>query len=308
MKPEQDPNVRAGKITGSNVAGLTGKNRWSSPTEEFDYFLGNKPRKDLADNPYVKAGVWAEEMIGKRFADEMGLKIMFMNRTYVSKDWPLATGHIDAKIVGQNVGLEIKTADKYKAKEWSEHLTPNPTIPIEYRCQINHYLYITGWDYWWIAVLLGGNDFRVLKINRDEIAIQKQVKELKEFHKNHLLTGLAPEARSPDEALYQFPSADLEEYSMEASPLFMSFYMEAKHISEEKKALKMREEENNKNMMNLMKENTYALDPNSTERIVSWKNGSRSGLNQKALKIDMPELWAEDKYGTKSTYRTLKIL
>ena len=57
-----------------------------------------------------------------------------------------------------------------------------------------------------------------------------------------------------------------------------------------------------------MKENTYALDPNSTERIVSWKNGSRSGLNQKALKKDMPELWAEDKYGTKSTYRTLKIL
>jgi len=131
MKPEQDPNVRAGKITGSNVAGLTGKNRWSSRTEEFDLFLGNTPRQNLADNPYVKAGVWAEEMIGKRFADEMGLKIMFMNKTYVSKDWPLATGHIDAKIVGQNVGLEIKTADKYKAKEWSEHLDPNPTIPIE---------------------------------------------------------------------------------------------------------------------------------------------------------------------------------
>ena len=230
-----------------------------------------------------------------------------MNKTYVSKDWPIATGHIDAKIVGQNVGLEIKTADKYKAKEWAEHLTPNPTIPIEYRCQINHYLYITGWDFWWIAVLLGGNDFRVLKIERDEKAIQEQVRELKEFHKNHLLTGLAPEARSPDEALYQFPSS-LEEKSIEASPLFMNFYLEAKQIDEEEKTIKMRKAENQKNMMNLMEDAEFALDPNSNERIVSWKNGSRSGLNQKALKKDMPELWAEDKYGTKSTYRTFKIL
>jgi len=61
-------------------------------------------------------------------------------------------------------------------------------------------------------------------------------------------------------------------------------------------------------MMNLMEDAEFALDPNSNERIVSWKNGSRSGLNQKALKKDMPELWAEDKYGTKSTYRTFKIL
>ena len=307
MKPEQDPDVRAGKYTGSNVAGCTDNSRWSHQSQEFDYMLG-KPRPDLADNPFVKAGVWAEEMIGKRFADEMGLKIRFMNKTYVSKDWPLATGHIDAKIQGQNVGLEIKTADKYKTKEWSEHLEPNPTIPIEYRCQINHYLYITGWDYWWVAVLLGGNDFRIFKIERDEKAIQEQVRKLKEFHENHVLTGLAPEARSPDEALYQFPSADLEEKSIEASPLFLNMYAEAKQIGEEKKSIKMREEENNKNMMNIMEDATFALDPNSGERIVQWKNGQRSGLDQKALRKEMPELWHEDKFGTKSVYRTFKIL
>tara|TARA_R100000656_G_scaffold120329_1_gene94539 strand:+ start:1159 stop:2082 length:924 start_codon:yes stop_codon:yes gene_type:complete len=307
MKPEQDPEVRAGKYTGSNVAGLIGKSRYSSPTEEFDYLRG-KPRPDLSDNPYVAAGVWAEEMIGKRFADEMGLKIRFINKTYVSRDWPLATGHIDAKIQGQNVGLEIKTADKYKAKEWSEHLDPDPIIPIEYRCQVNHYLYLTGWDYWWIAVLLGGNDFRILKIERDEEAIEKQVRELKEFHENHILTGLAPEARSPDEALYQFPSADLEETSIEASPLFMNFYLEAKKINEEEKLLKIRKSDNQKNMMNIMEEATYAVDPNSNERLVQWKNGTRSGLDQKALKKEMPELWHEDKFGTRSVYRTFKIL
>jgi len=238
----------------------------------------------------------------------MDLKIRFVNRTYVSKDWDLAQGHIDAKIQGQNVGLEIKTASEYKKKEYSEHLDPNPRIPAQYRCQINHYLYITGWDYWWLAVLIGGNDFRVFKIQRDEDAIQEQVRKLKEFYNNYLLPKLSPPARTPDEALYIFPSANLEETSIEATPLFLNLVAEAKQIAEEEKILKMRKAENQANIQNIIQDATYVYDPNSRDRIAQWKNGSSSRLDQKALRQDMPELWHNDKYVSKTTYRTLKIL
>jgi len=308
MKPEQDPAVRLGKITGSNASAFLGLNVNQSPNEACDQFWGKTPYPDLSENRFVAAGTWAEEMIGKRFAKEMGLKIRFINKTYTSKDWPIATGHIDAKIQGQKVGLEIKTASEFKKKDYSESLTPNPKIPVQYRCQINHYLYLTNWDYWWLAVLIGGNDFRVFKIERDEDAVQEQVRKLKEFYGKYLLPQLSPPAITPEEALYIFPSADPEEKSIEATPLFMDLVAEAKKIEEEEKLLKIRKAENHANIQNIIQDATYVYDPNSRDRIAQWKNGSSSRLDQKALRQDMPELWHNDKYISKSTYRTLKIL
>ena len=308
MKPEQDPKVRKGKYTGSNVAGCTNSSRWSHPNKEFDILTGKEIREDISDNPYVKAGVWAEEHIAKRFSKEMGLGIRFINRTYVSKDWDLCTGHIDAKITGQNVGLEVKTASEFKKKEYSEHLTQNPIIPMEYRCQINHYLYITGWDYFWLAVLIGGNDFRVFKIVRDEEAIAEQVRKLKAFHSNYVEPKLSPPARSPEEALYVFPSADSQEKSIDADVEFMELHLEANLLASEMKEKKARLVEIETRMQNKMEDATYVNTPDSNERIVQWKNGSRSQLNQKALKEDMPELWQNEKYINKSTFRTFKIL
>ena len=308
MKPEQDPKVRKGKYTGSNVAGCINSSRWSHPNKEFDILTGKEIREDISDNPYVKAGVWAEEHIAKRFSKEMGLGIRFINRTYVSKDWDLCTGHIDAKITGQNVGLEVKTASEFKKKEYSEHLTQNPIIPMEYRCQINHYLYITGWDYFWLAVLIGGNDFRVFKIVRDEEAIAEQVRKLKAFHSNYVEPKLSPPARSPEEALYVFPSADSQEKSIDADVEFMELHLEANLLASEMKEKKARLVEIETRMQNKMEDATYVNTPNSNERIVQWKNGSRSQLNQKALKEDMPELWQNEKYINKSTFRTFKIL
>ncbi len=308
MKPEQDPAVRLGKITGANASAFLGLNSFQTPNEACDLFWGKTPQPDLKKNRFVQAGTWAEEMIGKRFAKEMNLKIRFINKTYISKDWDIAQGHIDAKIQGQNVGLEIKTASEFKKKEYSESLTPNPRIPIQYRCQINHYLYITGWDYWWLTVLIGGNDFRVFKIERDEDAIEKQVRKLKDFYNKYLLPKLSPPALTPDEALYIFPSADPEEKSIEATQLFIDLVAEAKKIEEEEKLLKIRKADNQANMQNIIQDATYVLNPNSRDIIAQWKNGSSTRLDQKALRQDMPEIWHNEKYLSKSTFRTLKIL
>ena len=307
IKPEQDPAVRLGKITGSNASAFLGLNKYESANEACDRFWGKTPRADLSKNRFVQSGIWSEEMIGKRFAKEMGVKIRFINRTYVSKDWPIATGHIDAKIQGQNIGLEIKTASEFKKKDYSEHLDPNPRIPIQYRCQINHYLYLTGWEFWYLAVLIGGNDFRILKIERDDKAIAEQVKNLKDFYNTYLLPGLSPPPITPDEAAYIFPAADPVEKSVDASPLFISLIAEAKDIAEEEKILKLRKLKNETNMKNIMEDATYVTDPNSKDRIAQWKNSSTTRLNQKALRLDMPELWHNDKYVNTSTYRTFKI-
>jgi putative phage-type endonuclease len=308
MKPEQDPNVRQGKYGGSIIAKLRGLSPYSHPSEAYQQFRGEVAEEDLSDNPYVWSGIHLEDTVGRMFTDKMNLKIRMISKTMVSKDWDLAQAHIDAKIQGQNVGLELKTASEFKKKEYSEHLDPNPRIPIEYRCQINHYLYVSGWDYWWLAVLIGGNDFRVFKIERDEKAIQEQVREVKAFHENHIVPGIMPPARTPDEALYQFPFAEEEAESIVATPLLINLIAEGKKILQKEKELKFWKDENKKNIQNIMESASAIVDQGTSKDLVTWKNGSRSGLDTKALQKEMPELWHEDKFGTSSTYRTFKII
>jgi predicted phage-related endonuclease len=117
-----------------------------------------------------------------------------------------------------------------------------------------------------------------------------------------------PIARTPDEALYQFPFADTEEESIVATPLIKHCIAEGKKILREEKELKLRKDENKKNIQNIMKSASVVVDPGDNKDLITWKNGSRSGLDTKALQKEMPELWHEDRFGTTSTYRTFKIL
>ena len=88
----------------------------------------------------------------------------------------------------------------------------------------------------------------------------------------------------------------------------MELHLEANLLASEMKEKKARLVEIETRMQNKIEDATYVNTPNSNERIVQWKNGSRSQLNQKALKEDMPELWQNEKYINKSTFRTFKIL
>ena len=308
MRPEQNPEVRAGKYGGGIIAEIRGLSRYRHRTDAFDFLTGKVPQEDLKDNPYVQSGIYLEKTVGKMFSDKMGLKIRMCSRTMVSKDWPLAQAHIDAKIQGEDVGLELKTASEFKKKEWSEHMDPNPRIPIEYRCQINHYLYVSGWKYFWLAVLIGGNDFRVFKIERDEKEIQEQIEEVKSFHENYVAKGISPPARTPDEALYQFPFADQTEESIIADKTLLELIAEGKAISLEEKEVKYRKEANRKDIQNIMKSASVAVDPGTNKEVVTWKNGTRSDIDRKKLQKEMPELWHEDRFGVTSTFRTFKIL
>ena len=45
----------------------------------------------------------------------------------------------------------------------------NGDFPMEYYCQCLHYLAVTGWDKWYLAVLVYGTDLLVFEIKRAEV-------------------------------------------------------------------------------------------------------------------------------------------
>ena len=49
----------------------------------------------------------------------------------------------------KRIGLECKTASEYLKKEWKDE-----EIPVAYLLQCQHYMAVTGYEAWWIAVLM----------------------------------------------------------------------------------------------------------------------------------------------------------
>ena len=58
---------------------------------------------------------------------------------------------VDRMVVGENAGLECKTASPYMAEQWE-----NGKIPLSYQIQCLHYMAVCGAEAWYIAVLIYG--------------------------------------------------------------------------------------------------------------------------------------------------------
>ena len=80
--------------------------------------------------------------------------------------------------------LEIKTANQFTTKEWSDGV-----VPQSYYAQVMHYLTVTGLDYAIIVVLIGGSDYREFYIERNE----DEVKAIKEVAEDFWNTYIIPQ-------------------------------------------------------------------------------------------------------------------
>ena len=86
--------------------------------------------------------------------------------------------NIDRRVVGENAILECKTANQYLATEWQDD-----EIPASYLLQVQHYLFVTGAEVGYIAVLIGGQKFIWKEVQRDEELIQMIIESEKNFWK-----------------------------------------------------------------------------------------------------------------------------
>lgn len=83
--------------------------------------------------------------------------------------------------------LEIKTANEFAKKEWV-----GDEIPNSYFAQVQHYLYVTGAKFAWIACLIGGNTYKEFKIERSGEDCEYIAKVCNDFWENNILKEIPP--------------------------------------------------------------------------------------------------------------------
>ena len=195
-------------------------------------------------------------------------------------------------------GFEAKTASAYKAGEWKD------SIPDEYQLQIQHYMAVTGYKGFYIAVLIGGNTFKWKFIERDEELIAMLI-ELERNFWNHV-TDLTPPALDgsnvSDKFLAKrFPDSvpksqiTLPETAAELLEQYDAACQQMEVLSEQKQKAE-----------NLLKEMLGCNEIGTIgDRIITWKSISQERLDSKTLKVEQPELYK--KYSNKTTYRRFSI-
>jgi len=167
-------------VGGSDAATVLGLNPYTTVYELYLDKVGEAPPED--EDFLKEARYWGsvlEQPVCDRYAEETGYKIQKANQLIRSKEHPFMLANIDRKVVGEDrkIGFEAKTAARPEG--WGD--SGSDEIPPYIMLQCQHYLAVTGYDCWDLAVLIGNRDYRSFRINPIESIITQLIEAEEEF-------------------------------------------------------------------------------------------------------------------------------
>ena len=179
--------LRRTGIGGSDAGAIMGVSPYKGAFTVWADKQGKLP--PLEDNEAMRQGRDLEDYVARRFAEVSGLKVRHEYSMLRSVDHPCMLADIDRRIIGERAGLECKTSRDITMARYR-----NGEYPMEYYCQCLHYLAVTGWDCWYLAVLVYGTDLLIYKICRDEVLddIEALIRAEEAFWKNHMVLDQPP--------------------------------------------------------------------------------------------------------------------
>lgn len=127
MSREKWLQLRKSGIGGSDAGAICGLNPYASPMSVYR----DKTSEDLSDldSETMRQGRDLEDYVARRFMEATGLKVRRSNMMYRSEEYPFMIADVDRLIVGEDAGLECKTASAYNADKWKDGEVPPPPLP-----------------------------------------------------------------------------------------------------------------------------------------------------------------------------------
>ena len=286
-------------IGGSDAGAICGSNPYSSP---MDVYL-DKTSEEVSDkdNEAMRQGRDLEEYVARRFMEESGLRVRRSNKMYRSVDHPFMLADVDRLVVGEDAGLECKTASAYNADKWEDG-----RIPPHYLIQCLHYMAVTGRRTWYIAVMILGSGFRYQRIDWDEGAIRELTAIERAFWEQCVTPRVMPApdgSKACGEALARYFHTARKK---SAIPL-VGFDEELARREELLQAIDRMQQEQRRIEQGIkcaMGDNELAFNDKYK---VSWSNVDTTKLDTKRMKEEEPDLYRRFAKTTTSRRFTIKV-
>ena len=290
--------LRRQGIGGSDAAAIMGLNPWKTPMDIWLEKTGEFLDDEEPENEKMYWGNMLEDIVAREFMTRTGLKVRRRNAVLAHKQYPFMIANVDRLVVGQKAGLECKNIGHYSAEHWEVG------VPEYYQTQVQHYMAVTGLSVWYVAVLIGGQEFRHYKITRDNSFIRELIAVESEFW-NMVETRTPPPIdgtkASTDLIKKLYPEAEKGkeiELPFEAFELIQQY----EQACEQEKQIRMVKDE----AANRLKDMLGTAERGSIHgRQVIWQNTVSKRLNTKALEKAHPEIY--DEFLKESVYRRFSI-
>lgn len=289
--------LRKSGIGGSDAGAVCGVNPYSSAMKVFQDKMGGEAKE--VDNEAIRIGHDLEDYVAKRFMEATGLKVRKSNFMYRSVEHPFMIADVDRLVVGEDAGLECKTASAYNADKWADG-----NIPLHYVMQCYHYMAVTGKRTWYIAAVILGREFTYHRLEWDDELIGRLTALEEDFWNNHVVKGVIPPpdgSRACDEVIEQYfhtaKKADVVKLvgfdeKLSRREEILGFIAE---LQEEQKRIEQE-------VKLFMGDNQYAV---SDCYRVSWGNIDLVRLDSQRIRAERPEIYAD--YGKPSHYRRFEV-
>ncbi len=289
--------LRKSGIGGSDAGAVCGMNPYSSAMKVFK----EKTSEEIEelDNEALRIGHDLEDYVAQRFTEATGLKVRKSNFMYRSKEHPFMIADVDRFVIGEDAGLECKTASAYHADKWADG-----NIPLHYVLQCYHYMAVTGKKLWYIAAVILGREFTYRRLEWDDGLIGRLVAIEDDFWNNHVAKGIIPPpdgSKACDEVLEQYFHT-----ARKASAIKLVGFDEKLRRREEILGFISELQEEQKQIEQEVKLFMQDNELASSEAFrVSWKNIDSTKLDTRRIKEEMPELYAN--YGKVSHSRRFEV-
>ena len=283
----------------SDAAPILGLSPWRTPLEVYqDKIIPRAIEPDRTKERIFARGKRLEPVVCEMLAAEEGIEISRRNQRYQDFEFPFLAAEIDAETAdGQNV--EIKTVSPFMAKEWGEEQSDQ--IPLHYCVQVLHALMVTRRERAIVATLIGADDLRIYRVERDDELIARIRSEELAFWDRIQRRDPPPVTTLADAAL-RWPASITR--SVVADAELAEKIGILRQAKAQLKELEMTVETLELAAKGRLGDADTLLSPEGY-KLCTWKSQTSNRLDVKALESAHPEIVAQFKRA--STYRIFRL-
>jgi len=276
---------RKNYLGGTDLAAICGLNSYRTA---LDVYL-EKTSNDITEetSPAMRWGNLLEDVVAKAYSKDTGQTIEIEPNTIYHPEHKFLRANIDRWVGNKEYVLECKTAGFNKGKEWGDLGTDQ--IPESYLVQVAYYAAICDVPKVDIAVLIGGQDFRIYTYNRDKNLEEKLIKIGINFWHNHIEKRTPPKCVNTRDTFNLFPESHHHEIVAETN--IIQKLEELKAAKEEENKIQSVIEKLKTDIQEFMRDYDVLIDNNGNV-IATWKNTApRSLFDLKRFKDEAKDLY-----------------
>lgn len=302
MKNKQEwLRERKNYIGGSELAAICGLSSFDKTALDVYLSKVNPAIVELTkDDPNYEAAYWGtkqEKIIAERYAEERNVIIQTQPTLIRHPKYPFIACNIDRWVGNREYILECKTAHFYKMKKWGD--LGSDQIPESYLLQVAYYAAICAVPKVDIAVLIGGQDFRIYTYERSKELEDKLIKIACNFWDNHIAKRIPPKCVSTRDTFNLFPQSNYHEIVAESN--IIEKLQELKGAKEEESRIQSTIEKLKTDIQEFMRDYDVLIDNNGNV-IATWKNSTpRSFFDLKRFKDEAKDLYLKYSSYTKQS-------